>query len=140
MLFYLVVFSSRRLHTRCALVTGVQTCALPIYTQSQEQPRCRSPRARPTGPCGVELPGQQCSNGKRKGHRESNISHIQQRRMKYQSNILKQWIQVHSIHRCRYQTLEWIGAKQHKAQEHGGDQPQQDRTSTRLKPTTKYTS
>src|SRR3546814_2841188 len=30
----LVVFffvSSRRRHTRCALVTGVQTCALPIY-------------------------------------------------------------------------------------------------------------
>src|SRR3546814_7155966 len=29
---YLVVFffSSRRRHTRCALVTGVQTCALPI--------------------------------------------------------------------------------------------------------------
>src|SRR3546814_15972043 len=26
------VFSSRRRHTRCALVTGVQTCALPIYT------------------------------------------------------------------------------------------------------------
>src|SRR3546814_1149168 len=26
-----VFFSSRRLHTRCALVTGVQTCALPIY-------------------------------------------------------------------------------------------------------------
>src|SRR3546814_4438442 len=24
-------FSSRRRHTRCALVTGVQTCALPIY-------------------------------------------------------------------------------------------------------------
>src|SRR3546814_1835393 len=26
-------FSSRRRHTRCALVTGVQTCALPIYIQ-----------------------------------------------------------------------------------------------------------
>src|SRR3546814_2066423 len=26
------LFSSRRRHTRCALVTGVQTCALPIYT------------------------------------------------------------------------------------------------------------
>src|SRR3546814_7708376 len=26
-----VVFSSRRRHTRCALVTGVQTCALPIF-------------------------------------------------------------------------------------------------------------
>src|SRR3546814_5898469 len=27
----LFCFSSRRLHTRCALVTGVQTCALPIF-------------------------------------------------------------------------------------------------------------
>src|SRR3546814_15668748 len=27
----LVLFSSRRLHTGCALVTGVQTCALPIW-------------------------------------------------------------------------------------------------------------
>src|SRR3546814_4132995 len=26
-------FSSRRRHTRCALVTGVQTCALPIYLE-----------------------------------------------------------------------------------------------------------
>src|SRR3546814_10025894 len=26
-------FSSRRRHTRCALVTGVQTCALPIWTE-----------------------------------------------------------------------------------------------------------
>src|SRR3546814_3400646 len=26
-------FSSRRRHTRCALVTGVQTCALPIYVK-----------------------------------------------------------------------------------------------------------
>src|SRR3546814_6736785 len=28
--FVLFFFSSRRRHTRCALVTGVQTCALPI--------------------------------------------------------------------------------------------------------------
>src|SRR3546814_12168460 len=27
-------FSSRRRHTRCALVTGVQTCALPIFARS----------------------------------------------------------------------------------------------------------
>src|SRR3546814_5550058 len=27
-------FSSRRRHTRCALVTGVQTCALPISKQT----------------------------------------------------------------------------------------------------------
>src|SRR3546814_18831227 len=31
-LVLLFFFSSRRRHTRCALVTGVQTCALPIYS------------------------------------------------------------------------------------------------------------
>src|SRR3546814_4127756 len=30
----LFLFSSRRRHTRCALVTGVQTCALPISVES----------------------------------------------------------------------------------------------------------
>src|SRR3546814_8682762 len=30
-------FSSRRRHTRCALVTGVQTCALPICLERVEQ-------------------------------------------------------------------------------------------------------
>src|SRR3546814_2170432 len=29
--FVCFFFSSRRRHTRCALVTGVQTCALPIF-------------------------------------------------------------------------------------------------------------
>src|SRR3546814_10571132 len=31
MWFICFFFSSRRRHTRCALVTGLQTCALPIY-------------------------------------------------------------------------------------------------------------
>src|SRR5881628_2509074 len=35
-------FSSRRRHTRCQSVTGVQTCALPI---------CRAPPAGPCAPC-----------------------------------------------------------------------------------------
>src|SRR3546814_7796965 len=35
----LVFFSSRRRHTRCALVTGVQTCALPICPVSIEDIR-----------------------------------------------------------------------------------------------------
>src|SRR3546814_19861725 len=30
-------FASRRLHTRCALVTGVQTCALPISTAASNR-------------------------------------------------------------------------------------------------------
>src|SRR3546814_19992572 len=29
-------FSSRRRHTRCALVTGVQTCALPIFLRRED--------------------------------------------------------------------------------------------------------
>src|SRR3546814_1123400 len=37
---YCFLFSSRRRHTRCALVTGVQTCALPI---------CSIDYVRPTG-------------------------------------------------------------------------------------------
>src|SRR3546814_2469025 len=32
-------FSNRRRHTRCALVTGVQTCALPILHHAAGQPR-----------------------------------------------------------------------------------------------------
>src|SRR3546814_9353480 len=34
--FYVFFFSSRRRHTRCALVTGVQTCALPISGQADQ--------------------------------------------------------------------------------------------------------
>src|SRR3546814_13489773 len=33
-IFCFFFFSSRRRHTRCALVTGVQTCALPIYFEN----------------------------------------------------------------------------------------------------------
>src|SRR3546814_976287 len=50
-------FSSRRRHTRCALVTGVQTCALPIYLLRESRDwsyiplilvkgSCHSPRER----------------------------------------------------------------------------------------------
>src|SRR3546814_14973211 len=34
---YGLFFSSRRRHTRCALVTGVQTCALPISAETLQQ-------------------------------------------------------------------------------------------------------
>src|SRR3546814_9897091 len=34
---FLFFFSSRRRHTRCALVTGVQTCALPILQVSLDR-------------------------------------------------------------------------------------------------------
>src|SRR3546814_1871551 len=38
---WLFFFSSRRRHTRCALVTGVQTCALPIYVWTSSTSRDR---------------------------------------------------------------------------------------------------
>src|SRR3546814_1633701 len=41
MLFF---FSSRRRHTRCALVTGVQTCALPISDKVGGRPHDRAER------------------------------------------------------------------------------------------------
>src|SRR3546814_10541223 len=41
------LFSSRRRHTRCALVTGVQTCALPISCNQLRV--CRAVRQQPRG-------------------------------------------------------------------------------------------
>src|SRR3546814_6913010 len=46
--------SSRRLHTRCALVTGVQTCALPIYPATPFSRR--SAEARRPEPSGSAIP------------------------------------------------------------------------------------
>src|SRR3546814_1484429 len=41
---FLFFFSSRRRHTRCALVTGVQTCALPIFARASTPILSRSGR------------------------------------------------------------------------------------------------
>src|SRR3546814_18759264 len=38
-------FSSRRRHTKCALVTGVQTCALPISASCTSSWTCRPSKA-----------------------------------------------------------------------------------------------
>src|SRR3546814_5089991 len=38
----MLFFTSRKRHTRCALVTGVQTCALPIYSTSLAFLLCRA--------------------------------------------------------------------------------------------------
>src|SRR3546814_17600274 len=52
-------FASRRRHTRCALVTGVQTCALPIWRQLSGDRRLhdvpRDRRAAAAGPLRQEL-------------------------------------------------------------------------------------
>src|SRR3546814_10736621 len=46
--FLLFFFSSRRRHTRCALVTGVQTCALPIFGYAIERLVAGAPEWLPT--------------------------------------------------------------------------------------------
>src|SRR3546814_14915847 len=53
---FLFFFSSRRRHTRCALVTGVQTCALPIWLlrsrrTSASAARPWTPAPRPSATC-----------------------------------------------------------------------------------------
>src|SRR3546814_5459825 len=50
----LFFFSSRRRHTRCALVTGVQTCALPIYMRVPEAVVDREDRLAAVGADPVE--------------------------------------------------------------------------------------
>src|SRR3546814_6304496 len=42
---YFFLFSSRRRHTSCALVTGGQTCALPIFGSSLEADTTMGPLA-----------------------------------------------------------------------------------------------
>src|SRR3546814_9824588 len=53
--FMFFFFSSRRRHTRCALVTGVQTCALPISLGAKAGGYRR--RASPQGAGRVRRPG-----------------------------------------------------------------------------------
>src|SRR3546814_13368720 len=50
------LFSSRRRHTRCALVTGVQTCALPISTKFLRICPCPLSGKRRSSPQSIFLP------------------------------------------------------------------------------------
>src|SRR3546814_20107865 len=54
----ILFFSSRRRHTRCALVTGVQTCALPIFQLKKVFPMswARSRSARRAPPASARTP------------------------------------------------------------------------------------
>src|SRR3546814_2619423 len=54
-IFVCFCFSSRRRHTRCALVTGVQTCALPICRRLPDR-RAQDPARRPDRTGGGVIP------------------------------------------------------------------------------------
>src|SRR3546814_18976965 len=51
--YFCCFFSSRRRHTRCALVTGVQTCALPICGERRSPPPAHGAPTRPLTPRSV---------------------------------------------------------------------------------------
>src|SRR3546814_8222218 len=74
MLFF---FSSRRRHTRCALVTGVQTCALPIFYHASALHSMVAAESfcelAPT--CTMKVPGSQtCSGEERRSARKNRRS------------------------------------------------------------------
>src|SRR3546814_7505295 len=57
MLLIVFFFSIRRRHTRCALVTGVQTCALPISTLAASGRRVLDTESRGLDAVGARLNG-----------------------------------------------------------------------------------
>src|SRR3546814_5726467 len=60
-------FSSRRRHTRCALVTGVQTCALPIYALLRLPLRTASARHKRPTPASAAGSGSRTAAGRDDG-------------------------------------------------------------------------
>src|SRR3546814_4500745 len=67
-------FSSRRRHTRCALVTGVQTCALPICI-------CRLPSQAVLIAIGIDWDGRRQILAVEMANRESATSRSEERRV-----------------------------------------------------------
>src|SRR3546814_4449422 len=61
---YCFFFSSRRRHTRCALVTGVQTCALPISLLTRPEAPVGAVASLPRQTCGHHAPGRGIADGK----------------------------------------------------------------------------
>src|SRR3546814_10689569 len=64
-IFAYFFFSSRRRHTRCALVTGVQTCALPIlgpfrFDRGEQRPAARDRRRAGAGRSEERRVGKEC--------------------------------------------------------------------------------
>src|SRR3546814_7302936 len=67
---FLFFFSSRRRHTRCALVTGVQTCALPILKGHTLPRKCVSLHAACAFPVQLERTEQSVSPKRRMARSE----------------------------------------------------------------------
>src|SRR3546814_9153041 len=96
-----VFFSSRRRHTRCALVTGVQTCALPICcvplsvhkagedAQKHHDRECSNRTSSPCGGPGAKTP-------RYKEQHEERIAEIDQHHRSEERRVGKE-----SVSTCR---------------------------------------
>src|SRR3546814_3905739 len=87
---FLFFCSSRRRHTRCALVTGVQTCALPIYPKLG--PLCRAAKTLWPDP---EDPGASAVlSNKLKVNAQGNTGGP----LKDRINIIRRWMKIQNKH------------------------------------------
>src|SRR3546814_14632040 len=103
---FLFFFSSRRRHTRCALVTGVQTCALPICSAPPAPPSAPRRRAR-SGPGPRNPP---CPTGARPHPTEYPRSEERRVGKACVSTCRSRWSQYHekkntSTHQCQVDVL-----------------------------------
>src|SRR3546814_326971 len=140
-------FSSRRRHTRCALVTGVQTCALPIsghergvFDRIPEPPpapaeliigpvAARRDAEREEDPGGehpgphrprescADVAGDERADREGKSDRDADIAEVERRRMEGEARVLEQRVKSLPHRRRRIEALERIGGEE----EEGGE-------------------
>src|SRR3546814_8341994 len=93
---YMFFFSSRRRHTRCALVTGVQTCALPIRTE--EGTIYQRPFGGMMQNMGEGPPAQRtCAAADRTGH--AMLHALYQQSLKYDADFYVEYLALRSEER-----------------------------------------
>ncbi|MPN04570.1 hypothetical protein SDC9_151811 [bioreactor metagenome] len=90
--------------------------------EGQEDPRPRRPRPRPARPGGIELTGEEGGDGEGVGHRETDVAHVEQRRVDDQAGVLQQRIKVAAFGGCGQQAFEGVGGEQDEEQEAETDQ------------------
>src|SRR3546814_1292804 len=114
-------FSSRRRHTRCALVTGVQTCALPICSAHVSE------RVRPNGQV-IELRGQPLPGG---GYVSTYTDISEYKRVEQALRVANETLEAR-VEQRTHELAEALSAQAHARQDADSANESKDRKSTRL--------
>src|SRR3546814_6008142 len=101
-----VFFASRRLHTRCALVTGVQTCALPILPIRLPSSATTAPGRHSRHRCGTGKTAASCGRSEERRVGNECVSTCRSRWSPYHYNTTPLEIPLmshthHTHHGCR---------------------------------------